>query len=173
MAIHVPMFWSHNSPWGVHKSGVSGGSSSQNAERAFGSLSRRLVSSKSIEEYANSKQKESVQSTCGSRFYDKSKEIRTATKSVSGLHRGSFLLDKVLVCPTQERVVKIREVCMLVKQFPTAQNYLYLLGLMASCIELVPNARLFMRPIQLHLLHFSAAAEVTKSDMYPYRKGNK
>jgi hypothetical protein len=25
---------------------------------------------------------------------------------------------------------------------------------MASCIELVPNARLFMRPVQLHLLHY-------------------
>ena len=90
MAIHVPMLWSHNSPSGVHKSGVSGGSTPQNAERAFGSLSRRLVSSKSIKEYANSRQKESAQSTCGSRFYDKSKEIRTAAKSVSGLHRGSF-----------------------------------------------------------------------------------
>ena len=72
MAIHVPMFRSHNSPLGVHKSGVSGGSTPQNAERAFGSLSRRLVSSKSIEEYANSRQKESAQSSCGSRFYDKS-----------------------------------------------------------------------------------------------------
>ncbi|CAC5415909.1 unnamed protein product [Mytilus coruscus] len=29
-----------------------------------------------------------------------------------------------------------------------------LLGLIASCIELIPNARLYMRPIQLHLLHF-------------------
>ena len=88
LAIHVPMFRSQNSPSGVHKSVVSGGSTPQTAERAFGSLSRRLVSSKSIEEYANSRQKESAQSTCGSRFYDKSKEIRTATKSVSVLHRG-------------------------------------------------------------------------------------
>lgn len=39
-------------------------------------------------------------------------------------------------------------------QEPTAHNFLHFLGLMASCIELVPNARLYMRPIQLHLLHF-------------------
>jgi hypothetical protein len=34
----------------------------------------------------------------------------------------------------------------------TARHYLYLLGKIASCLELIPNARLFMRPIQLHLL---------------------
>ena len=79
-----------------------------------------------------------------------------------------FLLDKGLVCPTQERVFKIREACMLVKQFPTAQNYLHLLGLLASCIELVPNARLFMRPIQLHLLHFWRPATMDLKTIVPF-----
>ena len=36
----------------------------------------------------------------------------------------------------------------------SARDDLHTLGLVASCIELVPNARLYMRPIQLHLLHF-------------------
>ncbi|CAC5406579.1 unnamed protein product [Mytilus coruscus] len=36
----------------------------------------------------------------------------------------------------------------------TALDFLHLLGIMASCIELIPNARLYMRPIQLHLLSF-------------------
>jgi hypothetical protein len=34
----------------------------------------------------------------------------------------------------------------------TVRDCLHLLIIMASCIELIPNARLFMRPIQLHLL---------------------
>ena len=65
-----------------------------------------------------------------------------------------FLLDKGIVCPTLERIQKIEKAILLVIQEPTAYTFLHLLGLMASCIELVPNARLFMRPIQLHLLHF-------------------
>lgn len=65
-----------------------------------------------------------------------------------------FLMDKGIVCPTLERIQKIEKAIFLIIQEPTAHNFLHLLGLMASCIELIPNARLFMRPIQLHLLHF-------------------
>ena len=65
-----------------------------------------------------------------------------------------FLLEKGLVCPTLERIVKIFQAIQLLKREPTAQNFLHLLGLMASCIEIVPHARLFMRPVQLHLLHY-------------------
>ena len=36
----------------------------------------------------------------------------------------------------------------------TAKDYQHMLGLMASCIELIPFTRLYMRPIQVHLLHF-------------------
>ena len=79
-----------------------------------------------------------------------------------------FSLDKGLECPTQERVFKIREAWMLVKQFSTAQNYLHLLGLMASCIELVSNARLFMRQIQLHLLHFWRPATMDLKTIVPF-----
>lgn len=79
-----------------------------------------------------------------------------------------FLLNKGLVCPTEERVSKIREACRLVKQLPTAQNYLHLLGLMASCIELALNARLFMRPDQLHLLHFWRPASMDLKTIVPF-----
>ncbi|MCG8035213.1 MAG: hypothetical protein JAZ03_23955 [Candidatus Thiodiazotropha taylori] len=81
-----------------------------------------------------------------------------------------FMLNKGLVCPTQERVSKIKEACRLVKQLPTAQNYLHLLGLMASCIELVPNARLFMRPVQLHLLHFWRPASMDLKTIVPFNR---
>ena len=66
-----------------------------------------------------------------------------------------FLLNKGMVSPTLERILKIEQAIVLIKREPTAQNFLHLLGLMASCIELVPHVRLFMRPVQLHLLHYS------------------
>ena len=39
-------------------------------------------------------------------------------------------------------------------QVASAKQYLTILGIMASCIELIPFARLHMRPIQIHMLHF-------------------
>lgn len=60
-----------------------------------------------------------------------------------------------IVLPTPERVQKLcSTVHKLMNSRSSARDYLHTLGLMASCIELVPNARLYMRPIQLHLLHF-------------------
>ena len=40
------------------------------------------------------------------------------------------------------------------KQRATDREFLHLLGLIASCLELILNSRLYMRPIQLHLLSF-------------------
>lgn len=60
-----------------------------------------------------------------------------------------------MVLPTPERVQKLfSAVHKLMNNPSSARDFLHTLGLMASCIELVPNARLYMRPIQLHLLHF-------------------
>ncbi|CAC5403693.1 unnamed protein product [Mytilus coruscus] len=66
-----------------------------------------------------------------------------------------FNFKKEIVSPTMERILKLEMlVRSLMKGHNTARDYLMLLGLIASSIELIPNARLFMRPIQLHLLHF-------------------
>ena len=81
-----------------------------------------------------------------------------------------FLLAKGLVCPTWERTDKIKEACKLIRKTSTAQSYLHLLGLMASCLELVPNARLFMRPIQLHLLHFCRPSTMSLQTIVPFNK---
>ncbi|XP_078311211.1 uncharacterized protein LOC144618622 [Crassostrea virginica] len=43
---------------------------------------------------------------------------------------------------------------MLMQGQRTARDFLQCLGIVASCIDLIPNARLYMRPIQLHLLSF-------------------
>lgn len=66
-----------------------------------------------------------------------------------------FKFKREIVTRTQDRIVKLESAVQnIMKGQNTARDYLVLLGLIASCIELIPNARLFMRPIQLHLLHF-------------------
>ena len=68
---------------------------------------------------------------------------------------GRFCLDKGIVMPTPERIVKLRcAVIALLGEKVSARQYLQTLCLMASCIEIIPNARLQMRPIQLHLLYW-------------------
>ena len=69
---------------------------------------------------------------------------------------GLFNLEQGRVFPTPERVEKLTSAVsqMQTRQKATAKEFLHLLGLIASCLELIPNARLYMRPIQLHLLSF-------------------
>ena len=68
---------------------------------------------------------------------------------------GRFLLAKGIVLPTLDRLSKVRDSVLQIKdQSGTARQYLQMLGLMASCIEVVPYARLHMRPMQLHLLYW-------------------
>ena len=74
-----------------------------------------------------------------------------------------FSLKEGIVCPTIERVTNLHKAIQKIlnmQNVATARDYLHLLGIMASCIELIPNARLFMRPIQLHLLfHWRPASQ--------------
>ena len=57
--------------------------------------------------------------------------------------------------PTPERIEKLRSaVIALLGEKVSERQYLQTLGLMASCIEIIPNTRLQMRPIQLHLLYW-------------------
>ncbi|VDI09965.1 Hypothetical predicted protein [Mytilus galloprovincialis] len=68
---------------------------------------------------------------------------------------GVFHLQKGIVVPTLERIQKLQMLIQNMQNGKTiAFNFLRILGVMASCIELIPNARLHMRPIQLHLLSF-------------------
>ena len=68
---------------------------------------------------------------------------------------GRFLLDKGIVLPTVERISKLQAMVRgIMVCSGTARQYLQMLGLMASCIEVIPYARLHMRPTQLHLLYW-------------------
>ncbi|KAK3102086.1 hypothetical protein FSP39_008630 [Pinctada imbricata] len=69
-----------------------------------------------------------------------------------------FNLQMGIVCPTEERYTNLCQTISTITQqaFVPARSFLRILGLMASCIDLVPLARLHMRPIQLYLLcHWS------------------
>ena len=68
---------------------------------------------------------------------------------------GRLLLDNGKVLPTIERISKLKVVerGMMVCS-GTARQYLQMLGLMASCIEVILYARLYMRPTQLHLFYW-------------------
>ena len=67
-----------------------------------------------------------------------------------------FKLNLGQVCPTKDRIQSLVEAMQLLTacQTASAMQFLRVLGIMASCIELIPYARLRMRPIQIHLLHF-------------------
>jgi hypothetical protein len=67
-----------------------------------------------------------------------------------------FHLDKGLIYPIQDRIVKLNLAIenLLTQEKASAFMFLHLLGIMASCLQMIPNARLFMRPVQLHLLSF-------------------
>ena len=67
-----------------------------------------------------------------------------------------FNLREGLVFPTEERFLAVQQAIMEIesKSHAPACSFLRMLGLMASCIDIVPMARLHMRPIQLYLLYF-------------------
>ena len=90
LPIHLPLFWSHNGAKGLHQNSVRDCSISKDAECAIGSLSRRLVSGQSVKEITFTGQRKSAQSSCQTRFHDKSRKISSNSMSESNIHRGSF-----------------------------------------------------------------------------------
>ena len=66
-----------------------------------------------------------------------------------------FNLKTGQLLPTIDRVVKLEDNLLALTLGQTSTlSFLKILGIMPSCIDLIPYVRLHMRPIQLHLLHF-------------------
>ena len=79
-----------------------------------------------------------------------------------------FDLKQELVLPTVERVQKLEQALFnLLNLNLTTRDYLHLLGIMASCIELIPNARLYMCPLQIHLRHYWRPASTRLKTVIP------
>ena len=136
---------------GVHKSGSCGGCSFENAEHKSRSVFERLVGIKCNTTNASQGQKKNTSAFFSTRFLDKFRNVKSGTNTRYHL----FGLDKRIVLPTPDRMLKLREVVTnLMGKVVHARQYLQTLSVMASCIELIPNARLYMRPVQLHPLHW-------------------
>lgn len=101
---------------------------------------------------------------------EKSNLIPTQTITYIG---AMFCLKEGIVRPTSERITKLLlgiENILKMESQATARDCLHLLIIMASCIELIPNARLFMRPIQLHLLfHWKPSSQILEAKV-PFSK---
>ncbi|CAC5392071.1 unnamed protein product [Mytilus coruscus] len=116
----------------------------------------RLDDSQSRPKSIDTRSREVSQSDSFIRLHSKQGEIQFNSQSVSDLSGGSFSLRKRANFSNLRENRKITDVnsehadCKRV----AALDFLRILGVMASCIELIPNARLHMRPIQLHLLSF-------------------
>ncbi|XP_063442613.1 uncharacterized protein LOC134722909 [Mytilus trossulus] len=67
-----------------------------------------------------------------------------------------FLLNLGIVLPTEKRTSKLiaSSQAMILQNQVIARDFLHFLGIMSSCLEIIPNARLHMKPVQIHLLKF-------------------
>lgn len=93
---------------------------------------------------------------------NKDKSCLTPTQTLEYL--GAIIqLKEGLVYPSEDRFKDINHMISAILHLQTveARVMLRLLGLMASCIDLVPWARLHMRPIQLYLLAWWTPAKQT------------
>ena len=102
--------------------------------------------------FQNRHSEESAQLS-STRFFSKCGKVSSTASQDLTYIGGNFCLDKGIVLPTQDRVTKLRiAVKSLLSNRVSAREYLLVLGLMASCIEIIPYARLHMRSNQLCLL---------------------
>ena len=98
--------------------------------------------------------KQGDKSSSPARFFSKCRNIKAGPKSRCNIHRRKILLEKGIVLSTVERISKLQAMVRgIIVCSGTARQYLQMLGLMASCIEVIPYARLQIRPTQLHLLY--------------------
>ena len=76
-----------------------------------------------------------------------------------------------IVCPTSERLAKLSGLIQTVvsAQAITAPLFLTLIGVMVSLIDIVPWARLRLRPVQLYLLALWRPSRDTLSSLVPIR----
>ena len=92
-----------------------------------------------------------------SRFLNKQGEVSASTKAANSIHwrvvSMLFQWDKALFLPTPDSVEQIKRAVLKINiSQVTATDYIHLLGLMVSCIEMIPYAHQHMRPKQLYML---------------------
>ena len=146
-------FWSYSGVKNFLKGHISSSSLFKTTEYSSSNISGRLVSPQSNQK-ATMENRLIVLSLLFRLGFTINKEKSNLLPSQDITYIvGHFLLAEGLVFPTLERVQELRiSVQRLLEGYNTAHDYLVLVGKIASCLEMIPNARLFMRPIQMHLL---------------------
>ena len=137
----------------VHESGISRSSSFKNAEHQIGSLSRRLASPECNPEIAFTGSTENTQSSFSTRFSGKCRKIAVSTHSGYNLHRGKIFTGQRNSSSNFRQNVKSKGFCASDKRpfrhsktvFTNARSD----GFLHRLIEVVPYARLHMRPMQI------------------------
>ena len=125
------------------------------SEHQNSGLFRRLVSSKSVTQILSSRSRKMCQSVDFTGVYNKHRKVKFSTQIVFSLSRDQFDLSQGPILPTIERIRKLQlAIENLMKGQNTTRDYLHLLGIMASCIQMIPNTRLYTKPIQRYLICF-------------------
>ena len=137
----------------VYQDSGNGCSSSKNAKHKVDCIPGRLVSSECKEKISPQEQGSYSQSCFLTRLLDKQGKIKSGPYPRYNIHRREVLLRQGY-CHAYSRENSEIKKCShsFAGRKVSERQYLQTLGLMASCIEIIPNARLQMRPIQLHLL---------------------
>ena len=148
-------FRSKNFTKGLHKGRSCSSSSFEDAEHQTSSVFRRLVSSECNQTNAFQRQRQNSKSPFSTRFSDKCRKIKSGTDTRYYIHRGKVSVRQGNCHANYRQDVKIKRI-----RNGTKGKYCVSKAISASswcnglCIEIIPNARLYMRPIQLHLLHW-------------------
>ena len=135
------------------------------SEHQNSGLFRRLVSSKSVTQILSSRSKKMCQTVYFSGVYNKHRKVKCSTHIVFS----QFDLAQGPISPTIETIRKLQlAIQNLMKGQNTARCYPHLLGIMASCIEMIPNARLYIRQIQRYLICFCRLVSQNLESIIPF-----
>ena len=109
------------------------------------------------------------QSVDFSGVYNKHRKVKFSTHIVFSLSRGQFDLAQGAISPTIETIRKLQlAIQNLMKGQNTPRCYSHLLGIMASCIEMIPNASLYIRLIQRYLICFCRPVSQNLESIIPF-----
>ena len=101
--------------------------------------------------------------------YNKHWKVKCSTHIVFSLSRGQFDLAQGPISPTIETIRKLQlAIQYLMKGQNTPRCFPHLLGIMASCIAMIPNARLYIRQIQRYLICFCRPVSQNLESIIPF-----
>ena len=164
LPIQSTLLRSNVGPMSVYQSSSSSGNTFKRTKHKTSILSRRLASFESDKKIPFTRSRKMPESFDFTRFYSEQGGIQSRTIPDNNIHRGGWEEGRggVVSFGSRTSVSNSRKSTKTTNSSESfkqneqsnCQRYLHLLGLIASCLELIANARLYMRPVQLHLLSF-------------------